>query len=64
MEAATEIKMQAVEKAIFDAATDGDVAAQRLYLEYTVGKPPTSQGDDDAEQPALVQAPIPLPLTA
>jgi hypothetical protein len=39
LECATPERVAAVEKRLYQAAMDGDVAAMRVWLEYMVGKP-------------------------
>lgn len=58
----TELEVQAVKKAIYDAAVAGDTAAQRLWVECTNGKTRTAEDepdDDAANEPMVIAAPLP-----
>lgn len=63
MDAVTPLKMQAVEQAIYNAIVeDRDMAAGRLYLEYTLGKSKGAEdGRDDDSGPLVIEPPLPLP---
>jgi len=59
LEAVTVLEMQAVKKAIYESAVDGDVMAQRLWLEYTTGRVlvQREEADDEAAEAMVIEPP-------
>lgn len=64
MEAVTPLKMQAVERAIYQATIEGDMQAARVYLEYTIGKPQSMQTEREDTGPLVIEPPLPLTESA
>lgn len=61
LSAVTEIKVQALEKKLYEMAIEGDIAAFRLYYEYAFGKSPGAVVErDDERAPLVIEAPLPL----